>query len=710
MKKFISIRVKMIVGLILAVSFLSSLICTVIGYQMHKSTVSRYNRFVSQQVFTIDKTLSMFVQNAKNMTESLSRQYLLQNAREYNLPSRARGGIDDLEGENKAYYDDMLDMFKTIIKTYPEISDVFMGTKWGSFALLDEPERMRNFDPRERPWYKDALANPSSVVLTQAYTSNLGGVVISLAKAITSNDGGEIIGAVGLDVSLSMLDSFMKSTKIGKNGYCVLVENSGTILVDPLHKEAVFKDVRTSGIPAYAQIANAGTEALNVIIDDTKYQMQVYDMAALNAKMVVLVQRSELLEVFYTLLVNMLFISLCLFVLAFMVSIFLSKGLKRYFSKLEAVFKKIAKGDTTARITYKTNDEIGKLTDYFNLSIEHMGIMLQTLVRETALMVDVGDELSQDMTRTTESAQHVTNSINGIKDEILRQASSVTEIRSTIDQAIRIIERLDSSIEQQNDSVGNGLKQMEGITGSITTITNMLAKNNELIKNLLSKTIQGKEGARTANEVVSQIAEKSDSLLEASLVIQNIASQTNLLAMNAAIEAAHAGESGKGFAVVADEIRKLAEESNLQGKQIAIVLKETIEVIKNLIVAGKGAENVFDEVYELTSNISGQEDLIESELKEQAEGTNVALSMMKDIKEVAIGIKDGSSEMLEGNRSIAEEMKKLDALTRIISDSMNEMTEGANEINQTIVEANDVTKQNKESINLIVSIMDRFTV
>ena len=84
--------------------------------------------------------------------------------------------------------------------------------------------------------------------------------------------------------------------------------------------------------------------------------------------------------------------------------------------------------------------------------------------------------------------------------------------------------------------------------------------------------------------------------------------------------------------------------------------------------------------------------------------------MMKDIKEVAIGIKDGSSEMLEGNRAVADEMKKLDALTRLISDSMQEMTVGAKEITATIVEANDITQQNKESIDSIVEIMNRFTV
>ena len=251
---------------------------------------------------------------------------------------------------------------------------------------------------------------------------------------------------------------------------------------------------------------------------------------------------------------------------------------------------------------------------------------------------------------------------------------------------------------------------MDRITEKITNIASMLKANNQLIKTLVSKTVTGKEGARTTNQVISQIAERSDSLLEASLVIQNIASQTNLLAMNAAIEAAHAGESGKGFAVVADEIRKLAEESNMQGKQIALVLKETIEVIKNLIVAGSGAEKVFDEVHALTRDISSREDLIEKELKEQTKGTNIARDVMQTIQDAGAGIKDGSSEMLDGNNAVLNEMKKLDALTRIINETMENIANDAGQITEKIVSANDKALKNKESVASITAIMNNFEI
>ena len=223
-------------------------------------------------------------------------------------------------------------------------------------------------------------------------------------------------------------------------------------------------------------------------------------------------------------------------------------------------------------------------------------------------------------------------------------------------------------------------------------------------------TREGKNGANTANSVVKQIAERSDALLEASLIIQNIASQTNLLAMNAAIEAAHAGETGKGFAVVADEIRKLAEESNAQGKQIGGVLKESIEIIRTLIAAGNGAEQTFDKVYELATRISDQEDFITRSMQDQMNANKEVLAAIKDINITTNTVQAGSSGMLSGSGEVAQEMNKLDGLTQVITNSMDEMSAGAIQINNAVVEVNDLVQKNKESIEILANKVKEFTI
>ena len=711
MKKIVPIRYKMIISILSCIVFLSLAISLILGFQIQSSTLKSYNQFIEQQFFGINKTLFVFESNNQKIVETLSKQRLLKISNSSNVANLYnQNGVQGLDEEGLVHHRSLQNIFSSLREAYPEVVDVYMGTSSGGFVGWDDAEDMRGIDPRSRPWYQAAIKAPDSVVLTEAYMSATKELVVTFAKVIKDMKNREIVGVVGVDISLINLKKFMDKSRVGETGYCILLENNGTILVDAKHENVIFKKLEDCGIPSYVKLKDASNVPSDIYVDGLKYQVQVFKADAMNMKVVTLVEKSELLDVFRRLVFSMIVIALVLFFIAIIFVIIFSRGLRGYFGRLEVIFKKIAKGDTTSRVNYKSNDEIGLLMGYFDESIDHMSVMLQLLVKETEQMAKVGIVLSSDMEKTATASQIVINNISTIRDEIMRQASSVTEILATIEQAIRITEHLDLSIESQNDSVVNGLSQIEGMNHNISAITEMLKKNNELIKELCSKSVSGKDGAKMANEVVSQIAEKSDSLLEASLVIQNIASQTNLLAMNAAIEAAHAGESGKGFAVVADEIRKLAEESNMQGKEIANVLKETIEIINHLIEAGGGAERVFDEVYELTINISEQEDLIEKELQEQTEGTRIALDMMKDIKEVANGIKDGSAEMLSGNKAIAKEMKLLDGLTRTINSNMNDMNDGATEIAKNIIEANDLSRKNKASIKEIVDMIGNFNV
>lgn len=371
----------MMISLVVCVVLLSVLICAIIGIQMYQSTIRRYDRFITQQVLTIDKTLDTFMQNGKNMVSSLSKQRLLQESTDKNLPNFVLGGADDLDEENREHYDYVIDMFAHIKDTYSEIEEAFMGTKWGTFAASNKDTDLVGFDPRKRSWFKDATSNPDKIILTPTYVSASGKPVVSLAKAVFHENGRDVIGAVGIDVSLSKLDAFMSSIKIGKTGYCLLIEESGNILVDPKHKDAVFKTLQNCGIASYAKIDSVKVDEPFVLnVDGVNYQSQVYPAKALNSRLVILVERSELLDIFYVLLNYMSFITLGLLLASIVISVFCSRGLKKYFEKLEVVFKKIAKGDTTARINYQKNDEIGNLMHYFNISIEHMGIMLQTLV------------------------------------------------------------------------------------------------------------------------------------------------------------------------------------------------------------------------------------------------------------------------------------------------------------------------------------------
>ena len=212
------------------------------------------------------------------------------------------------------------------------------------------------------------------------------------------------------------------------------------------------------------------------------------------------------------------------------------------------------------------------------------------------------------------------------------------------------------------------------------------------------------------DEITQKIAEESGSLMEASSVIQHIASQTNLLAMNAAIEAAHAGEAGKGFAVVADEIRKLAEDSATQGKTITATLKTLSGEIETLSASSKTVEEKFNAIFSLAEQVKDMSNRLTEAMREQENGSREVLTAIKSINTVTIEVQAGSEEMLKGGEGVAEEMQKLDNLTRVITESMNEMASGAVQINNAVQEVSEITQKNKRSIEALASEVSKFKV
>ena len=290
------------------------------------------------------------------------------------------------------------------------------------------------------------------------------------------------------------------------------------------------------------------------------------------------------------------------------------------------------------------------------------------------------------------------------------QGLYVTETSATIEEILRTIKQLNISIETQATSVAQSSSSVEEMVANIASIGQTLGKTDDVIRTLTAATDDGKSTLVTSNTVTQKIAEESGSLMDASSVIQHIASQTNLLAMNAAIEAAHAGEAGKGFAVVADEIRKLAEDSAVQGKTITSTLKTLSGEIETLSASSKTVEEKFNVIFNLAEQVKEMSARLTEAMREQEHGSKEVLTAIKSINMVTTEVQAGSEEMLKGGEGVAEEMRKLDDLTRIITESMNEMASGAVQINNAVQEISEISQKNKVSIENLSNEVKKFKV
>ena len=237
-----------------------------------------------------------------------------------------------------------------------------------------------------------------------------------------------------------------------------------------------------------------------------------------------------------------------------------------------------------------------------------------------------------------------------------------------------------------------------------------MQKANTALQSLSSATIDGKNTLVETNAISQKIAEQSGGLLEASTVIENIAAQTNLLAMNAAIEAAHAGEAGRGFAVVAGEIRKLAEESSAQGKTISGTLKMITAEIDQLVKAASLAVEKFTVISQHTDAVQDSASMVAFSMTEQSKAGKEMLLSMQNINAVTQSVQQGSAEISGGSEKVMDEVRNLDKVTHTVQNRMEEIASNFMQINNSIYEVKSFTGKNKESIDRLVDEIGKFKV
>jgi methyl-accepting chemotaxis protein len=317
-------------------------------------------------------------------------------------------------------------------------------------------------------------------------------------------------------------------------------------------------------------------------------------------------------------------------------------------------FRDLATGeaDLTKRLDASRGDELGLMAGDFNAFAEKLRVIVVTIKGAQAKLAEMASGLRGGAGRTSASVERISASVAGAKDKAAGQAEVVLESASAIEEIAKNIEAMDGMVSGQAACVTQASAAIEEMVANIASVFQSMERMAEQFVAVSSSVEEGKVARDAAASLVAGIAERSRSLQDANATIASIASRTNLLAMNAAIEAAHAGEAGAGFSVVADEIRKLAENAATQSRAIRQDISEVRKTIDGVVESTDNLGRAFGMV---EANI-GETGRLVAEVRvamsEQRTGSEQLLGLIQNLNSLTFQVRDGSAEMAKGNETL----------------------------------------------------------
>lgn len=380
-----------------------------------------------------------------------------------------------------------------------------------------------------------------------------------------------------------------------------------------------------------------------------------------------------------------LFVTLFMFIGGYVFAACIAVPLNKTILMLEDISH--GEGDLTAKIIVNTNDEVKLFADNFN----RFTGKLRDIISAAKLIGDSGLEISKNLALNAEESSGTIKDINLSMASMIEKTDvldkTIKDASVTTGGIIKSLMRIVNLIEDQASSVAQSSASVEEMVASIANITKVTSDRKSYTDELTQKAVAGEDGMNETLVSITDMSQKAEVIFELIGVINEVAEKTDLLAMNAAIEAAHAGESGKGFAVVADEIRNLAEATKQKSAEISKSLNEMSAMIKNTLSITKKTGTMIHEIITGIIDLSNTMNEMLNSMNEMKIGSDQIIIALKSLINITDEVKDASTGINTGAVEIESVMGKINLISsdnrtsiQVIADGIGEMSDGLGEI------------------------------
>ena len=326
-------------------------------------------------------------------------------------------------------------------------------------------------------------------------------------------------------------------------------------------------------------------------------------------------------------------------------------------------------------------------------SLYAANISMQDMVASIRTLQDTGAQLEDKMEQTKAASRYITKALAEMLTAMEEQSGDTQEAVSAVEQMSRSIESLSTRIHDQSSMVEQASAAIEEMVANINSLKKLLESNAARFRELDERSRQGSTTAEEVVSIVREIAEDSVALNEANGIISGLAAQTNLLAMNAAIEAAHAGDYGRGFAVVASEIRKLAENSTIQSKAISGRLGSVEKKIRQCVETSETSRETIKQLDQIIREVSDREREISEAMQEQAGGSEEVTTALHRMVTITNEVSGSSTEMNQGRSRMVDAIQGIDTTNRSLRERAEGIAEQINALSESVTMAEETALQ-----------------